>query len=491
MFLPLVDLPRPEPFGGRGLNRFIADALAEIRELYLADEVPWVVGYSGGKDSTLTTMLTWLALESLPPDQRHKSVHVISTDTLVENPVIAAWVGRSLDSMRAAAEAGGLPIEVHRLTPDIKETFWVSLIGKGYAAPRPKFRWCTERMKIRPSNKFIRQVVDQHGEVILVLGTRKAESQARARSMARHEARRVRDRLSPNASLPNSLVYSPIEDLTTDEVWIALMEYRNPWGHSHKELLALYRGASADSECPLVVDTSTQSCGDSRFGCWTCTMVESDKSMKAMIVNDDEYDWMRPLLDLRDQLDVEDDRHLRDFRKMDGRLLIHRERLVHGPYTQEARQDWLRQLLTAQTWIRQNGPEHVRGIALITVDELREIRRIWVFTKHEVEDTLPGIYQDATGEPYPDGPLIEAIDVERSKIEVLREVCEGDEQLFLTVRSLLATERAHRTAGRRAGYLGALEKVLSHHFTDEEEALAYALRQRQLRGQDPPQGTLF
>ncbi|WP_051853636.1 DNA phosphorothioation system sulfurtransferase DndC [Streptomyces sp. NRRL S-146] len=467
------------------------EALAEVRELYLADSVPWVIGYSGGKDSTLTTALVWRALESLPPDQRHKTVHVISTDTLVENPVIAAWVGRSLDSMRAAAAAAGLPVEVHRLTPDIKDTFWVSLIGKGYAAPRPKFRWCTERMKIRPSNKFIRQVVDQHGEVILVLGTRKAESQARARSMARHEAGRVRDRLSPNASLPNSLVYSPIEDLTTDEVWIALMQYENPWGHSHKELMALYRGASADSECPLVVDTSTQSCGDSRFGCWTCTMVESDKSMKAMIINDDEYDWMRPLLALRDRLDIEDDRHLRDFRKMDGRLLIHRERLVHGPYTQDARQDWLHQLLTAQSRIRRTGPEHVRDITLITLEELREIRRIWVFQKHEVEDTLPEIYEDATGEPFPDGPISMTIDRDRAMIEVLREVCGDDEQMFLTVRSLLAVDKAYRSASRRQGLSEALERILAHHFTDEDEALEFALRQRQLRGQDPPQASLF
>lgn len=493
VYLPLVDLPKPEPFGGRGLHGFVEDTLAEIRELYLADSVPWVVGYSGGKDSTLTTMLVWLALEGLPPEQRTKPVHVISTDTLVENPVIAAWVGRSLDSMRTAAEAAGLPIEVHRLTPAIEDTFWVCLIGRGYAAPRPKFRWCTERMKIRPSNAFIREVVDQHGEVILVLGTRKAESQARARSMARHEAGRVRDRLSPNASLPNSLVYSPIEDLTTDEVWMALMQFSNPWGHSNKELLAIYRGASADSECPLVVDTSTQSCGDSRFGCWTCTMVESDKSMKAMILNDDgdAYDWMRPLLRLRDRLDIEDDRHLRDFRKMDGRLLIHRERLVHGPYTQEAREDWLRQLLTAQTRIRRTGPDHVRDISLITLDELREIRRIWVFKKHEVEDTLPGIYQEATGEPYPDGPISFTIDRDRAMIEVLREVCGDDHQMFLTVRSLLAVDRSYRTAVRRAGILDALEKVLTHHFNDEDEALEFALRQRHLRGQDPPQATLF
>ncbi|NED09571.1 DNA phosphorothioation system sulfurtransferase DndC, partial [Streptomyces sp. SID6648] len=96
--------------------------------------------------------------------------------------------------------------------------------GRGYAAPRPKFRWCTERLKIRPSNKFILDVANKYGQVILVLGIRKAESTTRRRTMERHEKGRVRDRLSPHGSLPGSLVYSPVEAWTTDEVWMALMQ---------------------------------------------------------------------------------------------------------------------------------------------------------------------------------------------------------------------------------------------------------------------------
>ena len=190
------------------------EALAtQARQLYLADEVPWVVGYSGGKDSTAVLQLVWLALAGLPAEQRRKPVHVISTDTLVENPVVAAWVSQSLDLMAAAASAQGLPIEPHRLTPAVADSFWVSLIGRGYPAPRPKFRWCTERLKIKPSNAFIRSVVRAHGEAILVLGTRKAESSGRAHRMAALEARRARDLLSPNGSLPNCLVYTPDGEL--------------------------------------------------------------------------------------------------------------------------------------------------------------------------------------------------------------------------------------------------------------------------------------
>ena len=121
--------------------------------------------------------------------------------------------------------------------------------------------------------------------------------------MRKHEKGRERDRLSPNSKLPGSLIYSPIEDWTNDDVWFYLMQTRNPWGYDNRDLLGMYAGASADGECPLVVDDSTPSCGDSRFGCWVCTLVEQDKSMAAMIQNDEEKEWMMPLLDLRNALD--------------------------------------------------------------------------------------------------------------------------------------------------------------------------------------------
>ena len=89
------------------------------------------------------------------PEQRHKTVHVISTDTLVENPIVAMWVTHSLERMQKAAGEQSMPVEPHRLTPAVKDRFWVNLIGKGYPAPRPKFRWCTSRLKINPSNDFI------------------------------------------------------------------------------------------------------------------------------------------------------------------------------------------------------------------------------------------------------------------------------------------------------------------------------------------------
>lgn len=450
----------------------------EIQALYLADDIPWVVGYSGGKDSTAVLQLVWLALEGLDKSQHTKPVHVISTDTLVENPVVASWVARSLDTMRRAATTQTLPIEPHRLTPKVEDTFWVNLIGKGYPAPRPKFRWCTERLKINPSNQFIRDVVRENGEAILVLGTRKAESSTRHALMTKLEASRVRERLSPNTTLPNSLVFSPIENWSNDDVWLFLMQTRNPWGYDNKDLMVMYRGASADNECPLVVDTTTPSCGSSRFGCWVCTLVDKDRSMEAMIQNDEEKEWMLPLLELREELDVPDDRHLRDFRRMDGRVQLFNDRLIPGPYTQQAREHWLRQLLAAQRDVRLNGPDDVQDLDLITLEELHEIRRIWVFTKHEMEDSLPRIYEEVTGNPFPGAALDDQLAFDAGAVELLKEICGEDQIHFELTRELLDVERRYSTMSRRAGLFDVLEKSLRRGFYSDAEDAGDRARQR-------------
>jgi DNA sulfur modification protein DndC len=482
--------PRPAPrlsaFSGQGFKKTIADLLGEIADLYLADSTPWVVGYSGGKDSTATLQLVWMALSRLDPTARLKPVYVISTDTMVENPIVSAWVGRSLDQMGQAAAASGLPLTSHKLTPDPNESFWTTLIGRGYPAPRAKFRWCTDRLKINPSNRFISRVVKASGEAIVVLGTRKAESQARAKAMERFEGKRTREKLSPNGKLPNSYVYSPIEDWSNDDVWTFLMQVKNAWGFNNRDLLTMYQGASADGECPLVIDASTPSCGDSRFGCWVCTMVEKDKSMTAMIQNDAEKEWMLPLLTLRNELDVRndetgkrDDRHLRDFRKMNGSLQLHNGRIVHGPYLQSAREHWLRRVLEVQRHIRDHGPSEVTGIELISLPELREIRRLWVVEKHEIEDNLPRIYEDVLGEAFPDGRLDDSFAFGRAEMDILRTLCGEDELHFQLTRELLDIERQHRTMARRAGLFKAIEQSLRRGSYDSaEEAHETALRRR-------------
>jgi DNA sulfur modification protein DndC len=516
-------------FRERGFEVIIESLEKEIQELYLLDDVPWIIGYSGGKDSTAVLQLVWSAIERLPPSQYRKPIHVISTDTLVENPIVAAWVSNSLAIMRKSASEKELPFEPHRLTPEVENSFWVNLIGKGYPAPRHKFRWCTARLKIRPSNTFITNIVKLGGEAILVLGTRKAESSRRAANMQKHERLRVRDRLSPNSSLPGANVYTPIESWTNDDVWFYLMQRKNPWGYNNRDLLGMYAGASADGECPLVVDDSTPSCGDSRFGCWVCTLVEKDKSMTAMVQNDAEMEWMQPLLELRNLIDFRQDgqeknritgeirdvhtkreafqspvgqalseyltrvsgrtiddlvrdrdweRYLRDFRRLNTgnvQIMADGQREIRGPYVQEARECWLRALLTAQMAVRELGPDDVKDIELITHAELEEIRRIWVVDKHELEDRLPEIYHEVVGEPYPGRPLDDNLMMGQDEMRELAGICGDDSLHYQLTRELLGLTIQQRSSARRAGVFDQIEKAMKRSFYDsEDEALERA-----------------
>jgi DNA sulfur modification protein DndC len=475
---------RTSAFSDLGLKQTVKLLCDEIRELYLWDAIPWVIGYSGGKDSTAVLQLVWLALQELPPEQRAKPVHVISTDTLVEQPIVAKWVETSHERIMVAAKSQQLPFQAHRLTPETKDSFWVNLIGRGYPAPRQKFRWCTNRMKISPSNKFIRDVVRQSGEAILVLGTRKAESQRRALTMEKHESRRVRDRLSPNASLPNSTVYTPIENWTNDDVWMFLMQVKNPWGHTNKSLLGMYQGASADGECPLVVDTSTPSCGSSRFGCWVCTVVDKDRSMEAMIKNDEEKVWMTPLLDLRNELgDFSNDRERRDFRRMNGTVQLFNGRPIPGPYKKSWREHWLRRVLMAQKQARETGPVDAQSLELITLEELQEIRRIWLHEKHEFDDSLPAIYLEVLGEQFPKNESDDA-QLNGEDWHLLQELCRDDPMFFELQVSLLDIERQFRGMSRRAGIYDALQLQLRNaQFADESQALEIRRREEERRNQ--------
>jgi DNA sulfur modification protein DndC len=472
-----------------GFKSSIENLLTQIKELYAADEIPWIIGYSGGKDSTAVAQLVWTALSELKPSEQHKPVHIITTDTLVENPIVAAWVNNSLDEMATFASDQSLPIYVHALTPEIKDRFWVNLLGKGYPSPRHKFRWCTERMKIKPVDRFVNDVVKSDGEAILVLGTRKAESSVRAARMKEFEKKRKRNRLSSHKSLQNSYIYSPIEDWTNDDVWTYLMQVPNNWGYDNENLMSMYRGATEDNECPLVVDTSTPSCGSSRFGCWVCTMVEEDKSMTAMIKNNDERAWMGPLLDLRNKL-KEHDHDKRDFRRMRGNVQLFDQKdddeqvkAIPGPYTQKTREDWVRQLLHEQRKIQSNEAmkSQVGEIELITMDELHEIRRIWVIEKHEIEDSLPQIFEEEMGIPFPLIQLDDRQPFGSEEIKILKDLCDSDLQ-FELIRELLDLERSYRNSSKRSNLFKNIEKIFRKSFyEDVNDATERAQRERNLK----------
>ena len=240
-----------------------------------------------------------------------------------------------------------------------------------------RFRWCTERLKIDPANAFIKERVAEYGEVIMVLGVRKAESATRAQVMALHKIEGTE--FSRHSSLAGAYVFTPIENFSVDDVWTYLLQTPSPWGGDNRELLTLYKNAQA-GECPLVVDKNTESCGNSRFGCWVCTVVTKDKAMEAMIDNGE--DWMEPLLELRDFLaatqDPERKKEVREFRRRNGSVTFvpGREAPIPGPYLMTFREDILRRLLRAQREVAADAPPGEK-IILVQDAELTEIQRIW------------------------------------------------------------------------------------------------------------------
>ena len=453
--------------------------IVTIQNLYLADDIPWMIGYSGGKDSTAAVQLVWMAIEQLPERDRKKTIHIMNTDTLVESPVVSKWVDKSLKSMKDEAEKKGLPFVPTKLIPDYNNTFWVNLIGRGYPFPRMKYRWCTDRLKIQPVNNFIKNKIAEHGEIILVLGTRKQESTRRNRTLTNLEKRRVRELLSPNPTLANELVFSPMEDWSDDDVWSFLLQYKNPWNYSNMDLMTMYRGATADNECPLQVDKSAPTCGKSRFGCWVCTMVEKDKSMEAMILNDQEKEWMSILLEFRNEFGNEEgDRERRSFRRMRGNLQGNYGKLFHGPYKKEVREYWLERLLNIQKEIQENGPEEFSNLELIRIPELQAIRRIWVNDKHEFDDSLPKIYEKVVGKEFEDPEWIHYENFEAEEWNILKEVCEEmfpDEELaFEMMYSLVDVENKSSGVNQRKGILDSVNSIIGKTcYKNEEDATQY------------------
>ena len=194
--------------------------------------------------------------------------------------------------------------------------------------------------------------------------------------------------------------------------------------------------------------------------------------MAAMIQNDQEKEWMRPLMDLRNLLDAGDDRDRRGWRRINGAVqLMSNGRVIPGPYKPEWRARWLREALKAQVAVRRLGPPDVRSIELITLAELEEIRRLWVFEKNEIEDVLPAIYREETGQAYPGAAIDDGRTFKPDQLQLLREVA-PDDRAYEMCRDVLAVALRHRLKRQRKPVQEDMARVLRRHlYLDEADAL--------------------
>lgn len=262
--------------------------LASIRRVLKAEyqknhEDPWVFAFSGGKDSTLLLHLAYEVILSIAPKKRTRQLYVVSNDTRVESPLVIDHLDKSLVAIQEGAVRDNIPIVIEKTMPNVDQTFWVNVIGRGYIPPTRNFRWCTDRMKIVPTNTVMNRILVRHEKAILFIGTRRAESNNRKRAMDKRGVRS--DEMNPHDQMENCRVFAPIADLEDNDVWTILMQLTPPWGGSHKRLITLYKNAGG-GECPLVLTKDdAPSCGTTspRFGCWTCTVVEKDRSLRGLI----------------------------------------------------------------------------------------------------------------------------------------------------------------------------------------------------------------
>lgn len=341
-----------------------------IKEEYLIElhAYPWIIGFSGGKDSTLVAHAVFEALLRVPPSRRNRPIHFVSNDTLVESPLVIDQMKGTQELISKAAEVFRLPIIVQTTKPKITQSFWVLLIGRGYPPPNSSLRWCTDRLKILPTTKYILDNVSKHGAVIIFLGVRRDESITRRTTIDRYK-NILNTNLTPHPSLSGAFIYRPIVELTLEDVWNILDSSKPPWGGDHKALIKLYRDANG-GECPIVLsEDDAPSCGtnSSRFGCWTCTVVEKDKSLQGFV--DAGKSQFSYLLDFRDWLKTIRNMHEhRSAIRRNGKLSFGAGKHIPGPFTLTARKMILDKLLVLQDSY---------GAELISPDEINIIKSTW------------------------------------------------------------------------------------------------------------------
>lgn len=444
------------------LKMKISKIIDELIDQYLEEDRynrPWIIGFSGGKDSTVLLTLVWLALQKIkdewPEVELKRQIYVVCNDTMVENPIIEEYVTSVLHKIRQSAREQRLPITVRITFPKIEDTFWSCVIGKGYPVPNNSFRFCTEKLKIKPTSDFITREVVSDGEVIILIGARLFESQQRARSIKRHNIKG--QRLSKHPLNPNTFIYSPIKELMLEEVWYIINAIPSPWGFDNKILFKIYSDASADDyECPSVVTNDHhKSCGQSRFGCWTCTVVKEDKSMTALINSG--VKWMKPLLLFRNRL-VEN-RNISENRnttRWNGQIAIDDTGHCMGNYTIAYRIQLLRELLT----IQKETQQHRSSINLITSQELIAIQIMW-YRDGYFSTTVNDIYNEVYGYDLvnDDIGLQERILLEKSCI---------NPNHYSLIQELLALQRNKTLLVKKHGLQNDIETRLGVFITEHE-----------------------
>jgi DNA sulfur modification protein DndC len=319
---------------------------------------PVAVAYSGGKDSTFLLHHVLVILSEI----RTNPLAIVYADTLVENPLVHQHALEFLGKVKEYCEEAKIDARILIAQPEVKDTFWVCVIGKGYPVPRPWFRWCQKKLKIKP----VKKVLESFSEGIMLVAVRTQESLARQKSLSR--------RLNGMELEENHLrVFAPLFDFSEEDIWEFLTQNPTPWGEDYSKVVSLYK--TARGECPLIPEKGSgkSGCG-SRFGCWVCTVVKEDKTLKNQ---SQESEVLKSLYEFRNwMVEFSLDPQNRLPIRRNGKPAINGK----GMLTLKARQEILKRLqeLEKQT-----------NMQILSPEEIKEIEKIWEEDKKRFSKLLP------------------------------------------------------------------------------------------------------
>ena len=436
----------------------------EMKVVYKHDRRPWMIGFSGGKDSTMLCMLVFEMLKTLKSEEINKKIYITSSDTMVENPIVKRYMYDMSKKIGEAGEKYGVVSNI--ITPEPEKTFWTYIIGYGYPTPEPPgFRWCTDRLKIKPINKFTLDTIKQNGEVVMLLGVRKAESSYRARGIT---AREVEGKLLvKHTDIPNAYVYNPLTEIPNTIVWEYLLKNDGitPWGTDNKYLFSLYQGEDLGEEQSVLGEIDKDKIavtGNSRFGCWICTMVKEDKSLLNFINKGSEE--LIPYRDFRNWLvEIRNNQEMRDRKRRNG-AVYEKENGEYGfgPFNMYGRRKILEKLLELEV---------TTGEEIITKSELKVIDRIWENEGDLYRRTLVETYEEIKGEKLPwDDYRIPMFS--ESAMDILNETCDEFNIEPEMMRKLIVAVEKNKHYSRGNKVEKAFEKVVNQGWLHHENIKA-------------------
>ena len=429
------------------------DIIQEMALVYSHDKRPWLIGYSGGKDSTLLCCLAMEMLQRLAPQQRHKTVYIVSSDTMVENPIVKNYMHRMSAMINQVGNE--LKVKADIIYPEIADTFWSKVIGLGYPTPEaPGFRWCTERLKIHPMNKYTLDTIKTNGQVVLLLGVRKAESTYRANNI---RSREIEGKiLVPHTDIEGAHVYNPLTEIPNDLVWKFLLkgDSRTPWGSDNKYLFSLYQGENLGEEQSVIGEIDKDKIpvtGNSRFGCWICTMVKEDKSLKAFINRGET--WLEPLRDFKNWLvELRSTPTTRENKRRNGQMYKKSDgEYGLGPFTMASRIEILRRLLQLEV---------TYNFELITLEELKYIDKTWDDEGDLSRRTLVDLYYEIKGKHLPwDDYKVPVFPEE--VVEEIKKQCEENNVEFELISKLIVEIESNKNYTKGSRVTKAFDKIIN------------------------------